>query len=82
MQMIADRGSSPSGPMLRRERAAALADQLACLPSSYRDVIIFRNLQGLSFDEIADRMDRKPGTVRMLWLRAIEKFKQLYQPAD
>jgi RNA polymerase sigma-70 factor (ECF subfamily) len=81
-QMLADRGPSPSAPMHARERAVALADQLARLPSQYRDVIVLRNLQGLSFDEVADRMDRKPGAVRMLWLRAIEKFKQVYQPSD
>ena len=45
-------------------------------------MIVLRNLQGLSFEEVADRMDRKPGTVRMLWLRAIEKLKQIYQPVD
>jgi RNA polymerase sigma-70 factor (ECF subfamily) len=81
-QMLADRGPSPSAPLQQRERAVALADQLARLPPKYRDVIVLRNLQGLSFDEVADRMDRKPGTVRMLWLRAIEKFKQIYQPLD
>ena len=80
--MIADRGPSPSEPLQKRERAVALADQLARLPSQYRDVIVLRNLQGLSFEEVADRMDRKPGAVRMLWLRAIEKFKQIYQPLD
>jgi RNA polymerase sigma-70 factor (ECF subfamily) len=81
-QMIADHGPSPSAPMQQRERAVALADQLSRLPPQYRDVIVLRNLQGLSFEEVADRMDRKPGTVRMLWLRAIEKFKQIYQPHD
>ena len=40
---------------------------------------MLRNLQGLSFDEVAQRMERKPGTVRMLWLRAIEKFRHLYE---
>jgi RNA polymerase sigma-70 factor (ECF subfamily) len=81
-QMIADRGPSPSAPLQQRERAVALADQLAKLPPQYRDVIVFRNLQGLSFEEVAERMDRKPGAVRMLWLRAIEKFKHIYQPPD
>jgi len=81
-QMLADHGPSPSAPVLQRERAVALADQLSRLPPQYRDVIVLRNLQGLSFEEVADRMDRKPGTVRMLWLRAIEKFKRIYQPID
>jgi RNA polymerase sigma-70 factor (ECF subfamily) len=81
-QVLADRGPSPSDPMRQRERAVALADQLAKLPPQYRDVIVLRNLQGLSFDEIAERLDRKTGAVRMLWLRAIEKFKDIYEPVD
>jgi hypothetical protein len=32
-------------------------------------------------ENIAKRMDRKPGTVRMLWLRAIKRFRQLYENA-
>lgn len=79
---LADPGPSPSAPARQRERAVALADQLAKLRPEYRDVIVLRNLQGLSFDEIAERMDRRTGAVRMLWLRAIEKFKQVYEPID
>jgi RNA polymerase sigma-70 factor (ECF subfamily) len=81
-QVLADRGPSPSAPMQQRERAVAFADQLAKLSPPYRDVIVLRNLQGLSFEEVADRMNRKPGTVRMLWLRAIEKLKRVYEPID
>ncbi len=79
---LADPGPSPSAPARQRERAAALADQLAKLRPEYREVIVLRNLQGLSFEEIAARMDRKTGAVRMMWLRAIEKFKQVYEPID
>ena len=81
-QVLADPGPSPSVPARQREHAVALANQLAKLPPQYRDVIVLRNLQGLSFDEVAKRMNRKPGTVRMLWLRAIEKFRQVYEPID
>jgi RNA polymerase sigma-70 factor, ECF subfamily len=81
-QVLADHGPSPSAPMRERERAVAFADQLAKLRPQYRDVIVLRNLQGLSFEEVAERMDRKAGTVRMLWLRAIEKLKQVYEPID
>lgn len=81
-QILADNGPSPSAPAHQRERAVAVADQLARLRPEYRDVIVLRNLQGLSFDEVAERMERNPGAVRMLWLRAIEKFKQVCQPVD
>jgi RNA polymerase sigma-70 factor, ECF subfamily len=81
-QLCADQGPSPSAPLQQRERTVAFANQLAKLRPEYRDVIVLRNLQGLSFDEIAQRMERKSGAIRMLWLRAIEKFKQVYQPAE
>jgi RNA polymerase sigma-70 factor (ECF subfamily) len=68
--------------MRERESSVKLADQLAKLTSDYRDVIVLRNLQGLSFEQVAERMNRKPGTVRMLWLRAIEKFRQVYEPIE
>ena len=80
--VLADQGPSPSAPMQQHERAVAFADQLAKLRPQYRDVIVLRNLQGLSFEEVADRMNRKPGNVRMLWLRAIDKLKQVYEPID
>jgi RNA polymerase sigma-70 factor (ECF subfamily) len=81
-QVLADQGPSPSAGLQQRERAVALADQLAKLRPQYRDVIALRNLQCLSFEEVADRMGRKPGAVRMLWLRAMEKLKQIYEPLD
>ena len=76
--VLADKGRSPSEECGKRELAVAVADQLAKLKPDYRDVIVLRNLQGLSFDEIAERMGRSKGSVRMLWLRAMEKFKQTY----
>jgi RNA polymerase sigma-70 factor (ECF subfamily) len=81
-QILADPRPSPSAISRQRERSVAFADQLAQLRPDYRDVLILRNLQGLSFDEIADRMDRKAGAVRMLWLRAIDKLRQIYEPID
>ncbi len=80
--VLADPGPSPSAAARQHECSVTLANQLACLKPDYRDVIVLRNLQGLSFEEVADRMHRKPGTVRMLWLRAIEKLRTACQAAD
>lgn len=80
--LLADPGPSPSAPIRREESAVALANQLAKLKTEYRDVIVLRNLQGLSFDEVAKRMDRTSGAVRMLWLRAIEKLREVYDCKD
>jgi RNA polymerase sigma-70 factor (ECF subfamily) len=75
--LFADDAATPSQIVGRRELAAELSDQLAKLKPNYRDVIVYRNLQGLSFDEIADRMEIKSGAARMLWTRAIAKFKEV-----
>ena len=77
-----DPGPSPSEAARQREASVVLAEQLAQLRPQYREVIVLRNLQGLSFDEVARRMNRSSNAVRMLWLRAIEKFRQVYQRAE
>jgi len=76
-QILPDPGPSPSTPVKRHETAVVLANRLAKLRPHYRDVIILRTLQGMSFDEVAKTMERSPGAVRMLWLRAIEKLKKI-----
>jgi RNA polymerase sigma-70 factor (ECF subfamily) len=69
-------GPSPSNNIQSAERTAEIANQLSRLNPDYREVIILRNLHGLSFEEVAQRMDRSSGAVRMLWLRAIDQFKE------
>ena len=46
---LIDPGSSPSQQASRREQAVLLADALEQLPEDYREVIILRHLEGLSF---------------------------------
>jgi RNA polymerase sigma-70 factor (ECF subfamily) len=75
-QMLADRTESPSADAVRREHAVILADQLAAMAPDYREVIVLRHLEGLPFKEVAERMDRTPGAVRMLWLRAIAYLRE------
>lgn len=77
--ILPGRQDSPSSPIHCEERAASLAEHLAKLRPDYRDVIILRNLKGLPFDEIAEEMGRSSGAVRMLWLRAIDKFRDTFQ---
>jgi RNA polymerase sigma-70 factor (ECF subfamily) len=60
---------------MERETSALVADRLAELPPSYREVILLRNLEGLSFDEVAQRMGKTSPAVRQLWTRAIRRLK-------
>jgi len=71
--------TSPSMAVQQREEAVVLADRLAQLPEDYREVLVLRNLRGLPFDEVAERIGRSVGATRMLWLRAIEKLRSLYR---
>src|SRR5262249_3096016 len=61
--MRAASGSSPSQQAARREQEVLLADRLARLPEDYREVIILRNLEGLSHEKVARRMNRSVGAV-------------------
>jgi RNA polymerase sigma-70 factor (ECF subfamily) len=69
--------SSPSNQAQRRELAEIMANRLARLPAAYRQVLVLRHLKGLSFAEVADHMARSEGAVRVLWLRALERLRQL-----
>jgi RNA polymerase sigma-70 factor (ECF subfamily) len=73
--LLAQQGDSPSGHAQRREQEIMLADALAELPDDYQQVILLRHIEGLPFDDVARRMDRSAGAVRMLWLRALERLR-------
>lgn len=78
-QWLAKSQSSPSLVAMRKERALLLSQALAQLPADYREVLILRNLEGLDFPEVADRMQRNPGAVRVLWVRALKKLREQLQ---
>src|SRR5262245_49005130 len=68
--------SSPSQQAVRREQAVLLADALGHLPEDYRDVLVLRHLQGLTFPQVADRMGRSVDSVEKLWVRALARLRQ------
>lgn len=72
---LAAEGPSPSSPVMRDESLEQLRLAINKLPDDYRQVIELRHFEGLAFNEIAQRLDRNPGAVRMLWVRAVEKLK-------
>jgi RNA polymerase sigma-70 factor (ECF subfamily) len=74
--------SSPSAIASRREQAVLLADALEKLPADYREVFLMRNLEHIPFEEIAVRMGRSAGAVRMLWTRTIKKLTQLLEEGE
>ncbi|MFO0907560.1 MAG: sigma-70 family RNA polymerase sigma factor [Isosphaeraceae bacterium] len=68
--------SSPSQRASRREQGLILANALARLPEDYREVIILRQLEDLSFPEVASRMERSIDSVKNLWVRALARLRR------
>jgi RNA polymerase sigma-70 factor, ECF subfamily len=54
-----------------------LEDMMKELKDDYREVIILRYVNELSISEIADVLDKKKGTVRVLVHRAIQALKKI-----
>ncbi len=75
-QLLAADQSTPSAQAVAQQQPLQLAQVLEQLPDDYRQVIVFRNLEGLSHDEIAARMNRSVGAVRMLWVRALAALRE------
>jgi RNA polymerase sigma-70 factor (ECF subfamily) len=68
--------STPSEAAMANEQSLRLANALDQLPEDYRQVIILRNIDDLPHEEIAIRMDRSVGAVKMLWMRALAALRQ------
>jgi RNA polymerase sigma-70 factor (ECF subfamily) len=68
--------ATPSQEFLQLDTELRVTAALAGLPADYQEVIMLRNLQRLSFNEVAGRMDRSRPAVQMLWMRAIRKLQE------
>jgi RNA polymerase sigma-70 factor (ECF subfamily) len=67
---------SPSKQVAQREEGVLLADALALLPEDYREVLILRHLEGLTFPEVGQRMGRSLDAVKKLWTRALDRLRR------
>jgi RNA polymerase sigma-70 factor (ECF subfamily) len=77
--LIAAGGTSPSEDAQRRELNLVLADALADLSDDYREVIVLRSLEERDWEEVARRMGRTAGAVRILWARALARLRPLIE---
>lgn len=67
-------GLLPEEELLRTEWQEHLENAIRALPPSHRAVIIMREIQGMSYEEIAYAMDISLGTVKSRIARAREKL--------
>jgi RNA polymerase sigma-70 factor, ECF subfamily len=58
------KGNDPEQDTLLREREASLRAALRSLSRSYREAVILRDVEGLSYEEIAQALEISVGTVK------------------
>lgn len=70
-----DDGPSPQETVERRERSDAIRDAVAALPEQYRQVLLLRYMQELSYGEIGSALGLPEGTVKSRINRAKSQLK-------
>lgn len=81
-QWFTDNGSSPSKALQRKEQLSAILERIGRLPSNFRDVLILRHIEELPFEEVATRLGKSAGAVRMIWLRALEQLREMEEASS
>jgi RNA polymerase sigma-70 factor (ECF subfamily) len=74
-------GPGPSDAAGRKEAAALLHRALARLDEEYREAVVLRDLEGLSYEEIAEAVGAPPGTVRSRIHRGRAALREILAPA-
>jgi RNA polymerase sigma-70 factor (ECF subfamily) len=69
--------STPSEQAIRREESLLLAEALGRLPAEWRELLILRHLEGLSFPEIARRLGQTVDSLKKQWPRALASLRRL-----
>jgi len=70
---------TPSGIAMEDEQAQALRKAMAHLPDEYRQVLLWRQQDGLTFEEIGRRTDRSADAARKLWARAAARLQKEWE---
>lgn len=77
---IADTSALPDECVQRQELCTVLRQAMDQLPEQFRVAIVLRELEGLSYDEIACLTHSEMGTVKSRIARARAKIQELVQP--
>ena len=73
-------GDTPEGVLLTDEIRTVVEKAMEELPEDLRTAIVLRELEGLSYEEIAEAMDCPVGTVRSRIFRAREAIDKKLKP--
>lgn len=73
-------GAGPADAASSRETARIVQEALLALPEESREICILRDIEGLSYEEIAAALDLPVGTVRSRLFRARAALRDLLEP--
>ena len=59
-----DHATGPEEDVLRKSEIDELAARVACLPARYREAVVLRHVQDLSYAEVAEALGQPVGTVK------------------
>lgn len=74
---VQDPARGPEGDLLARDSGARVLEALERLPRRFREAVVLRDLQDLSYDEIAGVLGIRLGTVRSRIARGRERLRRL-----
>ncbi len=77
LDRLADPSPDPLEALLAAEASEALERAVDALPLAYRQVIILRYVEGLSYEELAQTLGLPLNTVRTHLLRAKERLRRM-----
>lgn len=75
VRQFADPTVPPDTAAIQNEFGRRLSEKIAALPASFREVLVLRNVEGLSYEEIAVVLGCTLGTVKSRIARAREALR-------
>ena len=73
---LADEGPSPEENLLTAQRLQIMTEELAQLDPIWKEILLLRDVEGLSYEEIGESLDLAPGTVKSRIHRARGELKE------
>jgi RNA polymerase sigma-70 factor (ECF subfamily) len=77
---VPDQGGTPFEQLAAREIQVAVQSALRQVPEAFRGAVILRDLEGLSYEEVAEVLECSVGTVKSRILRGRRALKEILEP--
>ncbi len=74
--------TTPTQALSRKGRESRLFEALASLPSEQRDALRLRYIEGLPSKEIAARLGKSDGAVRVMLTRSLDRLQKVLGPEN